>query len=389
MSHSSTSTGSAVIEQLRASDERTRRAVLSTVAEPGDVKIARLVEDHGVLGTLELIASPDLAPEFHARLFPRLLRADPEADFVRMKLLGARLLIPGDLEWPSQLNDLGPSSPWALWVRGEADLRLAMLRSVAIVGARACTPYGSRIASDLSSELAMSGWTIVSGGAFGIDSAAHRGALAGDGVTAAVLACGVDVAYPPRNENLFDHISRAGFLVSEVAPGAVPHRARFLVRNRVIAALTRGTVVIEAALRSGSLSTARAAQELNRPVVGTPGPITSSLSSGVHQILRNGAVVVTSAAEIIEAVGELGCDLAPLLKGSNGHLDQLDPLTRRVLDAMPSRGVRSAGDIARDAGVTPSEVLISLTLLELEGFIRRRDGGWCLIRHAVMGGAPR
>jgi len=378
-----------ILDRMRTADERSQRALLSAVAEPGDLKIAQLVDEHGVLGVIERIALPDPMPELHARLSARLVRADPHNDLERVRLLGGRLIIPGDLEWPSQLNDLGDAAPWALWVRGATDLRLAMLRSVAIVGARACTPYGARVASEMASDLALAGWTIVSGGAFGIDAAAHRGALAAGGLTAAVLACGVDVAYPPRNESMFEHIAAGGWLISEVAPGAVPHRARFLVRNRVIAAITRGTVVIEAAVRSGSLATARAALELDRQVLGTPGPITSPLSSGVHQILRNGALLVTCAAEVIEAVGELGHDLAPVPVGQQLHLDQFDSITRAVLDALPSRGVMSSSDVGRSAGVSAKDVLVSLTRLELEGVVRRQDGGWTIVRRAVIGGAPR
>jgi DNA processing protein len=378
-----------VLERMRCADERTRRALLSSVAEPGDLRIAQFVADHGVLGTIERIALPDVMPELHARLGARLTRSDPDSDLEKVRRLGGRLVIPGDLEWPTQLDDLGIAMPWALWVRGSQDLRMTMLRSVALVGARACTPYGARIASDMASDLASAGWTVVSGGAFGIDAAAHRGALAVNGITAAVLACGVDVSYPPRNESMFELIGRDGFLISEVAPGAVPHRARFLVRNRVIAALTRGTVVIEAAVRSGSLATARAALDLDRPVLGTPGPITSPLSSGVHQILRNGAHLVTCAAEVIEAVGELGQDLAPIPEGTRAHLDLIDSVARAVLDALPSRGVTSASDVAREAGVTANEVLVALTRLELEGLVQRRAGGWSIVRRAVMGGAPR
>jgi len=381
--------GSDVLERMRAADERTQRALLSAVAEPGDLKIAQLVADHGVLGVIERIALPNLMPELHERLCARLVARDPIDDLDRVRLLGGRLVIPGDLEWPTQLDDLGLATPWALWVRGAQDLRLVMVRSVAIVGARACTPYGARIASEFASDLASAGWTVVSGGAFGIDAAAHRGTLAVGGVTAAVLACGVDVAYPPRHESMFELIGRDGFLISEVAPGAVPHRARFLVRNRVIAALTRGALVIEAAIRSGSLATARAALELDRPVLGTPGPITSALSSGVHQILRNGALLVTSAAEVIEAVGELGVDLAPVPEGQQAYLDHFDSVTRAVLDALPSRGVLSAAAVARESGVAANEVLVSLTRLELDGLVRRRDGGWSIVRRTVIGGAPR
>jgi DNA processing protein len=300
--------------------------------------------------------------------------------------VGGRLLIPGDLEWPSQLDDLGELAPWALWVRGTVDLRLTALRSVAVVGARAATPYGTHVASMLGSDLATSGWAVVSGGAYGIDAAAHAGALAAHGVTVGVLACGVDLAYPPRHEALFARIAADGALVSEVPPGAAPHRTRFLVRNRVIAALTRGTVVVEAALRSGALATARDAERLGRPLLVVPGPITSSMSAGANRELRGGAVAVTSAAEVIEAVGELGSDLAPRLDGPLEPRDGLDPLARRVLDAVPARRPATVDSIARIAGVAPAEAAAALGLLELAGFVTAGPDGWRLARPT---GAPR
>ncbi len=256
--------------------------------------------------------------------------------------VGGRLVVPGDLEWPRQLEDLGDLAPWALWVRGTVDLRLSALRSVAVVGARAATSYGTHVASTLGSDLAASGWAVVSGGAFGIDAAAHAGALAARGVTVAVLACGVDVAYPPRHDALFARIAADGLLVSEVPPGAAPHRTRFLVRNRVIAALTRGTVVVEAALRSGSLSTAHEAERLGRPVLGVPGPVTSTMSQGVHRALRGGALLVTSAAEVVEAVGDLGADLAPEPSGPTATARRARPARRAGARRRPGPASRHA-----------------------------------------------
>ena len=234
--------------------------------------------------------------------------------------------------------------------------------------------------------LAAAGWSVVSGGAFGIDAAAHAGALAAGGVTVGVLACGVDVAYPPRHEALFARIGADGALVSEVPPGAAPHRTRFLVRNRVIAALTRGTVVVEAALRSGALATARAAERLGRPVLAVPGPVTSPMSAGVHRELRSGALAVTCASEVIEAVGVLGADLAPLAHGRTDPRDTLDPLSRRVLDGVPARRPATLDSVARTAGVVPAEAAAALGLLELAGFVRSGPDGWCLSRPP---GAPR
>jgi len=358
--------------------DRRARALLSRVAEPGDRRIGRMIAERGAAATVEMIEgeSRDLGNVDRYRV--RLAGADPDADLARVWAVGGRLLAPGDLEWPRQLDDLGDSAPWALWVRGTVDLRLSVLRSVALVGARAATGYGTYVASSFASDLALAGWTVVSGGAFGIDAAAHTGSLAARGITIAVLACGVDVAYPPRHDALFERIAADGLLVSEVPPGAVPHRTRFLVRNRVIAALTRGTVVVEAALRSGSLSTAHDAERLGRSVMVVPGPVTSAMSAGVHRELRNGALAVTSAQEIIEAVGGLGVDLAAEELGPADPRDVFDLLTRRVLDGVPARHPDSVEGIARAAGVTPSEAISALGLLELAGLVRSSAQGWAL-----------
>ena len=358
--------------------DRIARAVISRVAEPGDPRMATLLREIGSVEVVDRVRS-GADPELD-RYRSRLPTTDPEADLERVTAVGGRLLVPTDLEWPGQLADLGAAEPWALWVRGTVDLRISALRSVSVVGARAATSYGSHVASGLGSDLALSGWTVVSGGAFGIDAAAHAGALAAHGVTIAVLACGVDVAYPPRHDALFARIAADGLLVSEVPPGAAPHRGRFLVRNRLIAALTRGTVVVEAALRSGALSTAREAERLGRPVLGVPGPVTSEVSAGVHRELRRGATLVTSAAEVVEAVGDLGVDLAHEGSGPVTVRDGLDPLCARVLDGVPARRPATIESVARTSGVTVAEAAAALGLLELTGLVGRSERGWSLRR---------
>ena len=363
-----------------AHDDRVARAMLSYLAEPGDRRIGRLLTRHAAVDVVEMIRSGTSGLETEERYRVRLASAKPEQHLDRVAEVGGRLLVPDDLEWPRQLDDLGDSAPWALWVRGTLDLRLTALRSVAVVGARASTRYGERVASQMGSDLAESGWAVVSGGAFGIDKAAHLGALAAQGLTVAVLACGVDLAYPPSHDALFARIAADGLVVSEVPPGSAPHRTRFLVRNRVIAALTRGTVVVEAALRSGALSTAHEAERLRRPVMGVPGPVSSEQSRGVHRALRNGALLVTSAAEVVEAVGGIGVDLAPEPSGRVDPRDALDPLAARVLDAVPVLRAVTLESVARTAGVTPAETAAALSLLELSGFVERGPDGWALRR---------
>ncbi|WP_307831201.1 DNA-processing protein DprA [Nucisporomicrobium flavum] len=231
----------------------------------------------------------------------------------RAQRIGARLVVPGDDEWPAQIDDLarlepspdGPVTrdtkpPLCLWARGDLSLREAFPRSVAIVGARAVTSYGNHISTELAGELATRGWTIVSGGAFGVEAAAHRGALAANGLTLAVLACGIDRPFPSGNAALFDQIIAHGLLVSPWPPGTEPLRHRFAIRNRLIATAA-GTVLVEAAARSGAVQTISRALDLDRPAMVVPGPVTSAMSVGCHHILRThiGARLVTSATDVI------------------------------------------------------------------------------------------
>jgi DNA processing protein len=254
-------------------------------------------------------------------------------------------------------------------------------RSVALVGSRASTAYGEHVAGDLAHRLGERGWTVVSGGAYGIDAAAHRGALAAGAPTVAVLACGVDRVYPSGNGALLERIAQDGLVVSEWPPGAAPHRHRFLVRNRLIAALTRGTVVVEAAARSGARATARRASRLGRPVMAVPGPVTSAMSVGCHELVRDrelGAVLVTSAAHVLEEVGRLGEDLAPSPDGTTDLRDDLSDVARRVLDACPVRRGVSPERLAAVAGCGVVEVLQVLPALEIAGLVQWTGTGWRL-----------
>jgi DNA processing protein len=268
-------------------------------------------------------------------------------------------------------------------VRGQPSLRLWALRSVAVVGARACTEYGAHVAAMLGAGLAERGWVVVSGGAYGVDGAAHRGALGAGGATVAVLACGVDRPYPRGHTQLITRIAEQGLVVGELPPGDHPTPSRFILRNRVIAALTRGTVVVEAAYRSGALVTARAAQRLGRFTIAVPGPVTSGLSAGVHELLRGEAVLVTDAEEVAELVGDMG-DLAPDRRGPVLPRDLLEPGARRVLDALPGRGAASADEIARGAGTTKDDAVGRLYELRSLGFVERHGDGWKLTRQAMI-----
>ncbi|WP_374684237.1 DNA-processing protein DprA [Streptomyces sp. ODS05-4] len=380
--------------------ERWARAALTRVLEPGDEQAGRWLAD---LGPVDLMRRLTEAPHRHttdllpgatadrmAALRTRARQADPAHDLTTAASIGARFVIPGDAEWPSQLDDLAAARPLGLWVRGAPNLRHWALRSVAVVGARNCTPYGAHTATNLAAGLAERGWVVVSGAAYGIDGAAHRGALATGGATVAVLACGTDVAYPRGHAGLLGRIVRQGLVVGELPPGSHPTRSRFVLRNRVIAALTRGTVVIEAAHRSGSLVTARAAQRIGRHTMGIPGPVTSSASAGVHELLRGGAVLVTDASDVVELVGAMGDDLAPERRGPTLPRDLLTAETARLLEAMPGRSTdTTAVTLADRVGTSVDAALARLYELHSLGFVERHGDRWRLAAPAAPPGETR
>ncbi|WP_446219034.1 DNA-processing protein DprA [Micromonospora sp. IBHARD004] len=385
-------------EEIRAED-RLARAALTWLTEPGTWSVHRLVERLGAPAALALLCDGG-APEekLHATVAARLAAGDPRAAAARalerIDRLGARIVTPDDDEWPVGVDDLrrlalsGASRrvdaetapPLCFWVRGAWPLAEAMARSVAVVGARAATPYGVHVATELGYGLADREWSVVSGGAFGIDAAAHRGALNAGGVTVAVLACGLDRPYPMGNTALFDRIAETGLLVSEWMPGAEPLRPRFLIRNRVIAAATRGSVLVEASARSGATQTMRRALAIDRPGMVVPGPVTSAMSVGAHELLREQptARLVTGVAHVLEEVGRIGADLAPPARGPRRPTDELDDEAAMVLESLPRRGLHNPDAVAARAGVAVRVALRKLSLLEELGLVVRRDGGYAL-----------
>lgn len=298
---------------------------------------------------------------------------------------GVSLLIAGDRDWPIGVDELGEHAPHALWVRGDRALLGRLERSIAVVGARAATGYGEHVTIEAASGLADRGFTIVSGAAYGIDGIAHRAALASSGPTVAFLAGGVDRFYPAGHEALLTRIVERGAVVSEVPPGTAPTKWRFLQRNRLIAAASRATVVVEAGWRSGSLNTAGHAAALGRPVGAVPGPVTSSASAGCHRLLRETpAILVTNADEMAELVPSDGpipdaatppattpFSARPISPG-------IDPTgTRlRLLDALSERSGRSVDRIAGLSGLATDRVRAELGLLELEGIVHELPAGW-------------
>lgn len=350
----------------RASDERRLAcAALSRVVAVDDTEFRTL---YPCLTPEEvwrrLVAGEGVPPALVAATRRAVAAADPQRDLDNASALGARLVCPGDAEWPPGLDDLGDRVPVALWARGPLALTEATAHAVSIVGSRAATPYGNQVASELAVELGDRGWATVSGGAYGIDAATHRGSLAADAPTVAVLACGVDVSYPSGNRRLFGDIATEGLLVSEWPPGASPTRLRFLWRNRVIAGLSRGTVVVEMGHRSGARRTCTEALRLGRYVMAVPGPVTSPVSVGCHELLRSReAELVTSAHDVLELVSRLGDGPPSPAAPAAAARDRVGREAQRVLDALDVLEFLTADQVASASQQDPAAVEVLLDAL--------------------------
>ncbi|TFD09458.1 DNA-processing protein DprA [Cryobacterium sp. TMT1-66-1] len=310
---------------------------------------------------------------------PRLNSGDVIRSLQQAARVDARLLLATDALWPSSLGDLEQHAPLALWWRGVPGALAALPNSIALVGARAATGYGEHIAMEASAGLVDRGFAVVSGAAYGIDGMAHRAALASDGVTVAFLAGGVDRFYPSGHDSLLTRIVASGAVVSELPCGAAPTKWRFLQRNRLIAAASAATVVLEAGWRSGSLNTAGHASALGRPLGAVPGPITSPTSAGCHRLIREfAAVCVTSPTEMAELVGErsiqVPLDFAVTDAGPGPIPRTSDQI--RVFDALSGRSPRTVADLSRRAGLSSAAVRGALGGLDLDGAAQEREAGW-------------
>lgn len=400
------------------------RAYLSRVSEPASIPVWGLVHELGPVEAARVIRAGD-DPRSRTVTEARRHSCDPHADLEAAERFGVRLVTPESDEWPhfafAALEHAGlqrwrrycegdttaadsgePMPPVALWVLGPGELASLGVRSVGVVGARAATPYGEHLAAELGYGLAGKGVTVVSGGAYGIDAAAHRGALAADGETVVVSAGGLDRPYPTGNTSLFERAAASGLVISESPPGSAPQRHRFLTRNRLIAALSTGTVVVEAARRSGALNTARHCRTLGRPLMAVPGPVTSAMSGGCHDLLRReSAELVTGVADVLAVVGAVGegldagggepGDRRASGAGAEGdvraELDLLDPVARRVFDGLSPRRFSSPDEISRRCGVGPLDVIRALPVLDLAGLVECGDGGYRLASRLRRGSA--
>ncbi|WP_285725052.1 DNA-processing protein DprA [Psychromicrobium xiongbiense] len=443
-------------EQLHASprrysDVQRARAALSRIMEPSDTAGYAVVNVLGPWETMRLISGHRRAAEedliqvnqllgdqdehpwsglsaAQERWKARLSGLDPDRDLLTMERLGGGLLCPEDDLWPSSLRDLELMEPLALWYRIAAapraggitalqdqrqlaEQRITQLgrgRTLALVGSRDSTSYGAAVTADLAYQLAQRGVTVLSGGAYGIDAAAHRAALAAEAAelpTVAVMAGGLDRFYPAGNEELLRSVAARGLLVAEVPPGSNPTRFRFLQRNRLIAALAGATIVVEARWRSGALSTAHHAAQIGRPVAAVPGSVMSANSAGCHRLLREGAICVTDTEEALELIEPLGAaetvqpevDAYPSDADRGGQVgigqqrshheaaeqrglrrvyDGLPGEDLRLWDALPVRRATSVEQLGSVAGLGLSAVRAGLGRLELMGLARRIERGW-------------
>ncbi|MBY6367352.1 DNA-processing protein DprA [Rhodococcoides corynebacterioides] len=349
----------------------------------------RLVARRGVVDAASAVRSGDVPGALRDRVAARA-GVDPAEALATLTRLGGRLVVRTDPEWPAwrvtgldRLDAVArrdAAAPLALWVLGSANLATCTERAVAIVGTRAATSYGDHVTAEIAGDLAVDGWTVISGAAYGIDGAAHRAALGVGGTTVAVLACGVDRAYPSGHARLLDRIADQGAVVSEYPPGTTPAKYRFLARNRLVAALSDGVVVVEAGWRSGARNTASWARAVGRPVVAVPGPVTSASSAGCHRMVREGeAILVTGAQEVVSEIGPVGSgasesDERDSLFGR--RLDALPETAALTLEALPTAGPAGPEEISLASGVPVAAVRSALVVLEVEGYVRRGRTGW-------------
>ena len=400
---------------------RLARAALSRLMEPSDLPGLALIAALGPEEALAFIASNHanhagierqvtevLAAAGTARWSglmdvlqrwrPRLHDVMPKRDVETMKRLGGGFIVPEDPHWPAALSDLELGAPIGLWCRGEELAFPAQNQCIAVVGSRDSTSYGANVTAEIAGSLVQRNFTVVSGGAYGIDAQAHRGALSAAGAasafaagssgnvspgphapipTMAVMAGGVDRFYPSGNEELLRAVAHQGLMVAEVPPGTNPTRYRFLQRNRLIAALCSMTVVVEARWRSGALNTAHHAEQLSRMVGAVPGSVYSANSAGCHRLLKEGAAVcVTDAADIAELAGGIGEHLAVEPAVEPALHDGLGTSDLMVLDALPLHTTTSVEKLCIVAGLSATTILSGLGRLEALGLAERLAGGW-------------
>lgn len=349
------------------------KALAIELEEPNASRLSSLLvkagldhEDQKVFGRLE-VNLRDARERWRSRKSLALVRESLE----RIRALDGTVLTPASTLWPQQLGDLGRHAPHALWIRGRPEVLETSRRSVAIVGSRDATSYGELVTSEFIGPLASRNFTVISGGAFGIDGMAHRSTLALGGKTIAVMAGGLDRLYPSGHISMLESVIKSGAVVSELPPGMAPTKWRFLQRNRIIAALSQATVVVEANWKSGAMNTVKHAEDLGRPVGAVPGPVTSPKSAGCHKLIRDQrAMLVADSSDLLELLGD-----TPGVKAQDLQLPGLGALETRALDAI-GFSILGLDAICADSGLTKDEARIALGSLELESLVSRSSEGW-------------
>ena len=380
---------------------REARLRLSLICEPGDPRLPELLAACPPAELLKRIAAGGTVGD--TPLPPAWTHASQGLEHAAAQALqladaaGLRWVVPGDKGWPDRLTDLDHAPPYAgssgaplgLWVRGRGSLADLAERSASVVGARDCTAYGAEQAAEIAADAGSAGFTVVSGAAFGIDACAHRGALATLHPTIAVLACDAATSYPRAHAALLQRIADEGLVVSEQAPGRAPTKARFLARNRLIAALTVGTVVVEARRRSGALNTLAWADQLGRVTMAVPGPVTSQQSIGAHEAIRDGkAMLVGSGTDVLTALTGLEA-AAPVPELTDvpdeTAYDALPFHHAKVLDALDWHDRLDVDTVAHRAGVAPAAAANALAALARDGWATADSTArWLLLRRADL-----
>lgn len=384
--------------------ERFARATWTGIAEPGDRTAGLVTQALGAADALEGVVARWPSSQWAGAVFAAGVDGVPESEFQqamerwhpRLKsavaLLalrqavryGTRLLVPDADGWPVGLEDLGLHAPIGLWMRGTDVALAALARSVALVGARSATTYGENVVMEVSAGLVDRGYTVVSGAAYGIDGMAHRAALASRGVTVAFLAGGVDRFYPSGHDSLLTRIVAEGAIISELPCGQPPTKWRFLQRNRLIAAASQATVVVEAGWRSGSLNTAGHAAQIGRPIGAVPGPVSSAASAGCHRLIRDyDATLVTNADEVAQLLTAPGESAT----GSVGQASRVQGVARppsaeetRLLDALSFSAPREVADVAARAGLSVAAVQSLLGAFEIDERVTEKERGWVKLK---------
>lgn len=354
-------------------EEAKARIIWNALVEPGDRIAGELINNLGAVEALAaFINKQDLGPDVHhayERWSPRLHEKLFDEKLQVAKKNDLKLLLPSDNEWPVEFQDLGVHAPLLIWYRGRRESFQGLERKVGVIGSRNATSYGQRVTADAVSALVEENSAIISGGALGIDSVAHRSTLQSQGLTLAFMAGSLDCLYPAANFGLFESIAQRGILLSEMTPGSRPTRWRFLQRNRLIACLSDAVLVTEAGWRSGSINTVNHACELERPVFAVPGAITNPASAGCNRLIRDGQASLLLDVQDLPA--ELGWRSAKLFESSS-----LGALEIRTLDVLTNK-FQTTDSVLSESGLSSNELRIALGSLKLLGMAETSsEGRW-------------